>query len=212
MANIFANYLQVVTKDTLENQVSLGICMAQSASHCGIIGAYPKQSRFQLPLQLGAKCLVISQLTIGILGVLRRHRIPLATHPHAATGVNNTSSNNCKSNSGSSKVGRPELAQSNTHLRLTQDRRMQDTMKNLTFTAGFVRCAITRKACVNGVHRFGFSVHPSHLPMQSSVLGVEAGLERLKYTVAAAISAATTICQVALAICPSQRVETGRNP
>ena len=78
MANICANYLQVVTKETLENQVGLGICMARFALRCGIIGAHPKQSRFQLPLQLGVKCLVISQLTISILGVLRRYRIPRA--------------------------------------------------------------------------------------------------------------------------------------
>ena len=49
MANIYASYLQVVTKDTLENQVGLGICMARFASHCGIIGAHPKQSRFNSP-------------------------------------------------------------------------------------------------------------------------------------------------------------------
>ena len=85
MVNICGNYLQVVTKETLENQVSLGICMARFALHCGIIGAHPKQSRFQLPLQLGAKCLVISLLTIGILGILRRHCIPLATDPHTTT-------------------------------------------------------------------------------------------------------------------------------
>ena len=83
MANICGNYLQVVTKDTLQKQVGLGICMARFASHCGIIAAHPKQSRFQIPLQLGAKCLVISQLTMGILGILRRHCIPLATDPHA---------------------------------------------------------------------------------------------------------------------------------
>ena len=171
MANICGNYLQRVTKDTLENQVGLGICMAQFASHCGIIGAHPKQSRFQLPLHLGAKCLVISQLTIGILGILRRHCIPLATHPHTRTGVNSSNSNNSSSNNNSrsnrnsSKVGRLELAQPNTNLRLTQDGRMQGTMKNLTFVARHVRCAITRKACVNGIHRFGFGVHPSHLPM-----------------------------------------------
>ena len=82
MANVCGNYGQVVTKDTLENQVSLGICMVRFASHCGIIGAHPKQSRFQLPLHLGAKCLVISQLTISILGILRRHCIPLAIDPH----------------------------------------------------------------------------------------------------------------------------------
>ena len=96
MANICGNYLQVVTKDTLENQVGLGIYMARFASHCGIIGAHPKQSRFQLPLQLGAKCLVISQLTIGLLGILRRHCIPLATDPHTTTGVNSRSSNNSR--------------------------------------------------------------------------------------------------------------------
>ena len=183
MANICGNYLQVVTKDTLENQVGLGICMARFASHCGIIGAHPKHSRFQLPLPLGAKCakcLVISQLTISILGILRGHYIPLATDPHTTTGVNsrssnnsrhtrtgvnNSSSNNSRSNSNSSKVGRLELAQPNTNLRLTQDGRMQGTMKNLTFVARNVRRAITRKACVNGVHRFGFGVHLSHLPM-----------------------------------------------
>ena len=163
MANICGNYLQVVTKDTPDNQVGLGICMASFASHCGITGAHPKRSRFQLPLQLGAKCLVISQLTIGILGILRRHCIPLATHPHTTTGVNSRSSNN--NNRSNSKVGRPELAQPNTNLRLTQHGRMAGTMKNLTFVARHVRCAITRKACVNGVHRFGFGVHPSHLPM-----------------------------------------------
>ena len=60
MANICANYLQVITKDTLENQVGLGICMVRFASHCGITSAHPKQRRFQLPLQPSAKCLVIS--------------------------------------------------------------------------------------------------------------------------------------------------------
>ena len=152
MANICANYLQVVTKDTLENQVGLSICMARFASHCGIIGAHPKQSRFQLLLQLGAKCLVISQLTINILGILRRHCIPLATDPHTTTGVNSRSSNNSRhtrtgvnsSSSNNSKVGCPELAQPNTDLRLTQDGHMQGTMKNLTFVARGVRCAITR--------------------------------------------------------------------
>ena len=60
MANISTKYLQIVTNDTLENQVGLGMCMALFAWHYGIIGAHPKYSRFQLPLQLGAKCLVIS--------------------------------------------------------------------------------------------------------------------------------------------------------
>ena len=136
MANIYGNYLQVLTKDTRENQVGLGICMARFASHCGIIGAHPKQSRFRLPLQLGAKCLVISQLTISILGILRRHCIPLATDPHTMTGVNirssnnskhtrmgvnSSSSNNSRSNSNSSKVGRPELATKWTHARHNED-------------------------------------------------------------------------------------------
>ena len=42
MANMCRNYLQVVTKHTLENPIGLGICMARFASHCGIIGAHPK--------------------------------------------------------------------------------------------------------------------------------------------------------------------------
>ena len=66
------------------------------------------------------------------------------------------------SSSNNSKVGRPELAQPNTNIRLTQDGRMQGRMKNLTFAPGNVRCGITRKACVNGVHGFGFGVHRSH--------------------------------------------------
>ena len=188
MANIRGNYLQGDTKDTLENQVGLGICMARFASHCGIIGAHPKQSRFQLPLQLGVKCLVISQLTIGILGILRGHCIPLATNPHTTTGVNSRSSNNNsrhtrtgvnssssnnnrsnnRSNSNSRKVGRQELVQPNTNLRLTQDGRMQGTMKNLTFVARHVRCAITRKACVNGVLWIwvrGTSEPPPNVPL-----------------------------------------------
>ena len=129
MANTCANYLQVVTKDTLENQVGLGICMARFASRCGIIGAHPKQSRFQLPLQLraiigahpkhgrfqlplqlGAKCLVISQLTISILGVLRRHRLPLAIDPHTGTGVNSRSTNNSSRAGGRIRSG-PQVGQ-----------------------------------------------------------------------------------------------------
>ena len=57
MANICGNYLQVVTKDTLENQVGLGIYMARFASHFGIIGAHPKWSHFQLPLAARCKML-----------------------------------------------------------------------------------------------------------------------------------------------------------
>ena len=66
--------------------------MARFASHCGITGAH-KHSRFQLPLQLGAKCLLIPELTIGILEILRRHCIPLGTDPHTTTGVNGRSNN-----------------------------------------------------------------------------------------------------------------------
>ena len=47
MTNICANYLQVVTKDTLENQVSLGICMARFASHCGV--HIPNRAVFNSP-------------------------------------------------------------------------------------------------------------------------------------------------------------------
>ena len=71
-----------------------------------------------------------------------------------------------KSKSISTKVGRPIMAQPNTYFRLTQDRHMQGTRKNLTFVVGCVRCAITKKACASGVRRFGFGVHPGHLPMQ----------------------------------------------
>ena len=88
MAKICANYLQVVTKDALKNQVGFGIGMPPYGGHCGIMGAHPKQSRFQFPLQLEARFLVILQLTINILGILRRHYIPLAIDPHTTTGVN----------------------------------------------------------------------------------------------------------------------------
>ena len=80
------------------------------------------------------------------------------------------------------------MAQTNRNLRLTHDGRMQSTMKNLTVLARHVRCAITRKACVNGVHRLGFGVHLSNLPMHVGVLGVEANFERLETRVALAIS------------------------
>ena len=69
MANICANYLQVVTKDTPENQVGLGIRMPWFGCHYGIMGAHPKQNCFQIPLQLEARILVILQLTISILGI-----------------------------------------------------------------------------------------------------------------------------------------------
>ena len=75
MVNISTNYLQVVKKDTLENQVGLGICMAQFAFLYGMIATHPKHSLFKFRLPLGAKFLVISQLTIRISWVLRRHRM-----------------------------------------------------------------------------------------------------------------------------------------
>ena len=56
--SIGAHYLQVVTKDTLENQVGLSICIFQVrvwfASLCGILDAHHER----IPLQLGAKFLV----------------------------------------------------------------------------------------------------------------------------------------------------------
>ena len=125
----------------------------------GIHCAHPKNNFFQFPLQLGAKFLVISQLTINILGVLRRHWVPSVTNPHTRTGVNISSCNNSKSSSSnSSKVDHPKLRQPNTYLQLTQDRCMQRTMKNLTFVVRYVRCAITKRACVSGVRKFGFGV------------------------------------------------------
>ena len=134
--------------------VSLGLRI-----HC----AHPKDSFFSFPLQLGSKLLVISQLTMSSLGVLRRHCIPLAIDSHIGEGVN-ISSSNSKNSSSSSKVGRPELAQSNTYIRLTQDRHMQCTMKNLAFRARYVRCAIIKTRCVSRVRRFGFRVHLQHWP------------------------------------------------
>ena len=93
--------------------------------------------------------------------------------------MNISFSNNNKSSCSNNKIGRRELAQSNTYLRLTQDRHMQSTMKNLTFVARHVRCTIKKEACVSGVRKFGFGVHTSHLPMNCRVLGVEADLEGL---------------------------------
>ena len=45
MANIHANYLQVVTKDMLENEVGLGICMAPFALH-GLLVHIPNRAAF----------------------------------------------------------------------------------------------------------------------------------------------------------------------
>ena len=143
-----ANYLQVVTKDTLEDQVGLSISLVRLASRGGIQLASLKEIFFLFQMQLSAKCLVIFQLTISILGVLRRQRIPLPTDPHTGTGVisgigiarsgmRGIGSSNCSksnnSSSSSSNGGRPELAQSYTNLGLTQDSGMEGTMKNLTF-------------------------------------------------------------------------------
>ena len=82
-----ANYLQVVTKDTLEDQVGLSISFVRLASRGGIQLASLKEIFFLFQMQLSANCLVIFQLTISILGVLRRQRIPLPTDPHTGTGV-----------------------------------------------------------------------------------------------------------------------------
>ena len=143
-----ANYLQVVTKDTLEDQVGLSISLVRLASRGRIQLASLKEIFFLFQMQLSAKCLVIFQLTISILGVLRRQRIPLPTDPHTGTGVisgigiarsgmRGIGSSNCSksnnSSSSSSNGGRPELAQSYTNLGLTQDSGMEGTMKNLTF-------------------------------------------------------------------------------
>ena len=166
-----ANYLQVVTKDTLEDQVGLSISLVRLASRGGIQLASLKEIFFLFQMQLSAKCLVIFQLTISILGVLRRQHIPLPTDPHTGTGVisgigigrsgmRGIGSSNCsKSNNSSSSSrngGRPAL---------TQDSGMEGTMKNLTFLARYGGCAIAKKACVRGVCRFGRAVQPRHLPM-----------------------------------------------
>ena len=160
-----ANYLQVVTKDTLEDQVGLSISLVRLASRGRIQLASLKEIFFLFQMQLSAKCLVIFQLTISILGVLRRQRIPLPTDPHTGTGVisgigigrsgmrgigtsNCSKSNN--SSSSSSNGGRRELGQSYTNLGLTQDSGMEGTMKNLTFLARYGGCAIAKKACVRG--------------------------------------------------------------
>ena len=175
-----ANYLQVVTKDTLEDQVGLSISLVRLPSRGGIQLASLKEIFFLFQMQLSAKCLVIFQLTISILGVLRRQRIPLPRDPHTGTGVisgigigrsgmRGIGSSNCSksnnSSSSSSNGGRPELAQSYTNLGLTQDSGMEGTMKNLTFLARYGGCAIAKKACVRGVCRFGRAVQPRHLPM-----------------------------------------------
>ena len=169
-----ANYLQVVTKDTLEDQVGLSISLVRLASRGRIQLASLKEIFFLFQMQLSAKCLVIFQLTISILGVLRRQRIPLPTDPHTGTGVisgigiarsgmrgigsSNCSKSNNSSSSSSSNGGRPELAQSYTNLGLTQDSGMEGTMKNLTFLTRYGGCAIAKKACIRGVCRFGRGV------------------------------------------------------
>ena len=93
-------------------------------------------------------------------------------HAHAC------SFNNSKSNSNnSSKIGRPELAQSNTYLQLTLDRHMQGTMKNLIFVARYVRCAITKESCA-GAANLGLVYIRATSQCIAGVLGVEADLER----------------------------------
>ena len=82
-----ANYLQVVTKDTLEDQVGLSISIVRLAYRCGIQLASLKEIGFLFQMQLSAKFLVIFQLTISFLEVLRRQRIPLPTDPNTETGV-----------------------------------------------------------------------------------------------------------------------------
>ena len=61
-------------------------------------------------------------------------------------------------------------------------------MKNLAFVAGDVRCAITRKACVNGVKSLGSGYIRANSHCTAGFLGVEADFERLKYGVSSAIS------------------------
>ena len=108
------------------------ICTASFACLCGIFFIYCAHAKysffFQFPLQLGAKLLVIYELTISILGGLRRHRVPLATHQHTKTSVIKGiigSNNSNKSSSSSNKVGRLELVWSYTYVQLTQDRGME---------------------------------------------------------------------------------------
>ena len=119
-----ANYLQVVTKDTLEDQVGLSISIVRLASRGRIQLASLKEIFFLFQMQLSAKCLVIFQLTISILGVLRRQHIPLPTDPHTGTGVisgigiarsgmrgigssNCSKSNNSSSSSNGGRIGDP---------------------------------------------------------------------------------------------------------
>ena len=146
----------------------------------------PKIVFFLSPLQLGAKFLVTSQLTISILGVLRRHCIPLAADPHTGTGVNIRNGNDNKRSNSNRKVGRPELTQSFTYLRLTQDRHMQGTMKNLTLVARYARCAITKSMCLRSCLGLVYIRATSQCIV--GVRGVEADLQQLRYKVACAIS------------------------
>ena len=53
-----ANYLQVVTKDMLEDQIGLSISIVRLASRCGIQLASLKEIFFLFQMQLSAKCLV----------------------------------------------------------------------------------------------------------------------------------------------------------
>ena len=53
----------------------------------GCIVHTPKIPIFKFACSLVQKLLVIFLLTISMLGVYRRHHIPLATNPHTGTGV-----------------------------------------------------------------------------------------------------------------------------
>ena len=66
MANIYWNYLQVVRRGTLEITSALVCAWRGLPRTLGLLSARPKQSRFHLSLQLGAKCLVSCQLTVVI--------------------------------------------------------------------------------------------------------------------------------------------------
>ena len=111
-----ANYLQVVTKHTLEDQVGLSISIVGLASQCGIQLASLKDICFLFQTQVSANFLAIFKLTISILGVLRRERIPRPTDPHtgqcviSGIGIGRSgmsgigSSNSSKSNKSSSNV------------------------------------------------------------------------------------------------------------
>ena len=129
MANIYANYLQKVTKHTL------GMNLALVSTCRGL------PTSVRLLVHIPSTAFLNSLCN---LGVLRRHRVPLVTYQHTKTGVNSRSTNNnrhtgtgvnsksspkSRSKNNNSKVGRADLAKSNTYLRLTQDRPGQSLTK-----------------------------------------------------------------------------------